>query len=287
VIADHLDRYYEVETNLRWEVVRSIVVDGHEAALMRFTGHVVHDITGRDRDGEPFEGLDFKCECDFTEGVGWRVDEKHGVTRLGFECRYARAARELRYLELRQEYLDRYDPRRAHTGITDGNFELIRHAKEIIPDLVRRAAAGEWLGEKPGGASFYGGYFYLQTAAEIMGTNPGILWDAAYELVAERKIGLDGAVVKPYSEPPPPRWVEHMRAEEDGWTVVASLPGHRDMPSEWKLEVLRPGGEPAYRMIPALALTHDPIFGPDVEDVARMEERLGELFDAARARADA
>jgi hypothetical protein len=120
-----------------------------------------------------------------------------------------------------------------------------------------------------------------------MDANPGSLWDAAYELVDQELIGLDGAVVKPYREPLPPRWVEHMRAEEDGWTVVASLPGHRDMPREWKLEVLRPDGEPAYQLIPRLALTHDPVFGPDVVDVARMEARLGELLDAAKERADA
>lgn len=281
MIADHLDRYYETHgTDPSYEVVRSIVIDGHEVAWVRYEGTVKVDLTGRGREGAPYTGYMMKCECDFIEGVGWRTDEKHGVVGLmnnNKPCLYRATAQHLRHLELREEYTQRFDAR---------GRSLHGHAKDIILDLIEKVKAEEFIGEDGGGASFYGGYFYLQTVAAITDLFVGHLWDDVYALMADEKVGLDGAVIQPYREPPPPKWVEHFRAEEDGWVATASLPGHRDMARAWKFEILRPDGEPAYSFIPGLDLMHDPVFGPDVEDVARAEEKLGELLDAAKANAD-
>jgi hypothetical protein len=153
---------------------------------------------------------------------------------------------------------------------------------DVILDLIERRKRDEWLGESSGGATFWGGYFYLQTVAEITNHFVGHLWEDVYKLMADKKIGLEGAVIQPYREPLPPEWVEHIRLEEDGWIVTASLPGSRDMAREWKFEVLLPDGKPAYAFLPGLALFHEYLFGPDVEDVERAQAHARKLMDDVR-----
>jgi hypothetical protein len=279
-ITSLLPRYYEVhKTDLQYEPVRTINIDGHEVAWMHYTGTIVYDITSSGREGESFEGHELKCECDFTEGVGWKVEERNGNQQVlgldaGRKCLNKEAAKYLRQLELRREYEEQFSNEWG---------TLTSRLPEIFSDLARKVEAGEFIGESTGGARFYGGWFYLQTVAAITDIPIGMMWDTAYELVAEKKIGLDGAVVLPYREPPPPQWVENFREEhEDGWITVASLPGHRSMPQAWKLEVLKPDGAPAYSFVPPLALVHESMFGPDVEDVQRAKERLTELLALAK-----
>lgn len=279
MIADHLPRYYEAHegklTSATWEVVRSIPICGHEVAWLKFTGTNIHD--------EPYEGYDAKCECYFTEGVGWRTDDKYGVVGLGGgeKCIYFEAARHLRHLELRREYIAKFDDKWSG----DRHVPIARTG-DVILDLIERSQdPAFFIGEEGGGATFWGGYFYLQTVAAITGHFVGHLWEHVYALMADKKIDLEGAVIQEYREPPPPKWVEHLRTEEDGWVATASLPGHRQMAHEWKFEILGPDGKPAYAFIPGLALFHESVFGPDVEDVARAKEHLGNLLDEAKANA--
>lgn len=277
MIADHLDRYYEAHRrDDRFEVVRSIPIDGHEVAWMKFTGTNVYN--------EPFEGYDVYCECYFTEGVGWKVHEKHGTVGLGGheKCLFTEVALHLRHLELRREYIARFDDKWS------GNRHVpLSKTKDVILDLVERSQdPAFFIGEPGGGATFWGGYFYLQTVANITGLYVGHLWEHVHALMADEKISLEGAVIQPYRVPPPPKWVEHLRAEEDGWIATASLPGHSKMAQAWKFEVTRPDGEPAYAFLPGLGLFHEPIFGPDVEDVARAEDHLGTLLDQAKTKSE-
>lgn len=269
MIADHLLRYYEEHPGVIYTTLRSIMVDGHEVAYMELRGTV----GGGPNAGKEYTARGAYCECDFQEGVGW---ERKGGQMYSLDgersCVRRKAACHLRALELRAEYEEQYG---------DG-WGLARHTKEIILDLIEKAKAGEWVGEDTNGASFWGGYFYLQTVAAITGEFIGHLWGDVYELMAEKKIGLDGAVIQPYVEPPPPKWEEFSRIEDDGWVGIAKLPGHRKMASEWRFEVLRPDGESAYAMIPGERLLHDPVVGPDVEDVARAEQRLLALIASAR-----
>ena len=69
----------------------------------------------------------------------------------------------------------------------------------------------------------------------------------------------------------------------DGWTGVASLPTHSKMPQEWKFELINPDGEPVSIDVSTEALTHQPIFGPDVDDLANAEERLRVLIRQAQS----
>lgn len=283
MIADLLPRYYEANgDNTTYETVRSIVVDGHEAAWMAYQGKVVADATGRGREGEQFTGRGFYCECDFAEGVGWELKDGRRYSLDGERrCIPRKAALHLRHLELRAEYTERYKGDELG-GAAD--YALKRNVGPIILDLIDKAKAGEFIGEDTSGAHFWGGHFYLQTVAAITGLFVGHLWEDVYELMAQEEIGLEGAVIQDYVEPPPPKWVEHARLDLDGWTGVASLPGHRQMAKAWRLEVFNPDGEAAYQFLPGLPLLHDPAFGPDVDDVERARSELVRLIETARTR---
>lgn len=281
MISDLLPRYYEANgDNLTYSVLRSIVIEGHEVAWMQFDGTVKFDITGQGREGQSFTGRGVYCECDFGEGVGWEVKDGQLYSLDGErQCLKRKAALYLRQLELREEYSQRFAGKGAFPG---DSYVLKRNAQAIILDLVEKAKAGEFIGEDGNGASFWGGYFYLQTVAAITDVFIGHLWEDVHALMKKKKIGLDGAVIQPYRKPPPPKWEEYLRIEEDGYIGIALLPGHRDMAREWKLKVLRPDGKPAFSVLPGEALLHDPVFGPDVEDVERVKERLH--HDIAMAR---
>jgi hypothetical protein len=281
MIADLLSEYYErYEHNLRYDVLRSIVIDGHEVAWMSYIGTVRFDITGGGREGEPFTGRTMMCECDFTEGIGWNIDEDgrhYTVNGQGAEttCLIRQAALHLRHLELRREYEGRFV-----NGSGDFFSGLKDYLREITLDLIEKGQAGEWL-ESNDGAATYGGYFYLQTLATITGEYMGHLWEDMYLLMEEKLIEIDGTVVKSYTKPPPPKWEECVRVEDDGWVGIAELPGHRRMAQEWKFTVLNPAGKEAVHA-PGKRLLHDPVFGPAIEDVERAKQELVKLFELCR-----
>src|SRR4051812_8619519 len=71
LINDLLPRYYETHgDNPRYETVRSIMIDGHEVAWVKYTGNVASD-TVEDQD---YTGHELCCACKFTEDVGWRQE---------------------------------------------------------------------------------------------------------------------------------------------------------------------------------------------------------------------
>lgn len=281
MIANRFSKYYKVHgTNPTYTAIRIITVDGHYVAWMEFNGTVIQDITGRGQEGKPYTGRALYCECDFTENVGWKIEDGKIYTLDGpRKCLYRKAALHLRHLELRQEYL-------KYFKIAEGDsFALHRKVKEIILDLIEKAKAGEFI-EDGSGAAFWGGYLYLQTVAAISDQFIGHLWEDVHQLVAEKKIGLEGAVIQAYSKPPPPKWEEFLKIEDKGWIGIASLPGHRQMAREWKLEVLKPNGTPAYQHICGLSLMYDPVFGPDIEDIARAKKELLRLINVVRNRTE-
>lgn len=273
MIADLLPRYREVDRGVEWTVIRSIVIDGHEVALMRFDG--------TRPDGSTYTGTDLKCECDFTEGVGWQLDEKYG--RVGIhrnECRYMGAAKFLRKRELSEEYLERYSGTMAdgtplhHSGLDSALFGRPELYGEILLDLIERARAGEWLGESGAGANFWGGHFYIQTFADIVELPPSVAWPTADKLVAEKRISLEGAVVQDYREPPAP--------EERGSVWESTL----DDRYECRVEridgstgelVMTDGDRELLRE--RVGLAYGAAFGPDADDVARWSERCKEVVD--------
>jgi hypothetical protein len=278
VIADHLERYYEAQgTNPTYEIVWSHVVDGHEVAWAEYSGEIIFDITGQGREGEPYRSRALVCECDFIEGVGWEIrDGKKYTLDGGKRCFPRMAIVELRYLELRRDYLEQFS-----AGSLLSISPLGEHIREIMLDMIERVKAGEFM-EDSNGAAFWGGYYYLQTVAKIADVPVARLWEDVHAMMRDELIGLDGMVVQPYREPPPVLWEEVFRIEDEGWVGIASLPGESKLALEWKLEVKRPDGEDAFAYLPGLELHYRPDFGPDASDVARAEARLREYIVHAK-----
>ena len=279
LISELLPRYYEAHgEDPHHETIRSIMIDDHEVAWMEYTGTVKWDITGQGREGQEYSGRELYCACKFTEGIGWRVEDDGQVVNLmgPDKCLSKQAATYLRQLELRREYSER--------GMLENlAMPLEEETAAIMFDLMEKAKAGEFLGESGSGASFYGGYYYLQTVASIMNVPMGSMWDIAYRLANEKKISLDGAVVQPYREPNPPVWGEpEYTYELDGWMVSAALPTHDQMAQEWKFEVTKPDGEKLEIEIPGESLLHRPTFGPDASDIARAQERMAAIVAQVR-----
>lgn len=291
MIQDLLPRYYEARgENPRYEVLRSIVINGHEVAWMKYEGTVDYDLMKQGREGKPYSGYELQCECDFKEGVGWET--RGDGTKYNLDgpqkCLYRELATHLRHLELRQEYISRFPfwggPIILSDHIPSGNaLALWNHVPEIIFDLIEKVKVGEFIGEDGNGASFWGGYLYVQTVTKITDRTEGEIWEVVKKLVEEKKISLEGAVIQPYREPPSPTWEESFRIEDDGWVGIASLPAHSKMEQKWQLDVMKPDGTPAHPSVVGPHLTHTPIFGPDVDDVASAEEELKKLICAAKA----
>ncbi|MDO8265997.1 MAG: hypothetical protein Q7T41_03580, partial [Candidatus Saccharibacteria bacterium] len=197
-----LPRYYETHgENPTYATERMMIIDGHEVAWMKYDGHVKFDISRKGREGEPYTGHSLYCSCHFTEGVGWRVDDKYGVVGLmdGDKCIPKETAIRMRNLELRDEYKEKFE-RSGLCKIWDidcGNPDVI---KAVIKDLIDKGKAEEFL-EGSDGAQFYGGYYYLQTVGKILGIDMRLVWDVAREMVDNKQISIDGAVVQTYREP--------------------------------------------------------------------------------------
>lgn len=269
MITDFLPTYYEaMGSNPTYTILRSIVVDGHEVAWMRFEGTVT--IEGKDN---PYAGNMLRCECDFKKGVGWQLykGKPYGIGRHEETCLPRQAAMHLRQLELRSEYLRRF----KKTTYGDVSF-LPQLTDKIVRDLIKKAKAGEFIGEDGNGAEFWGGYFYLQTLAGILDQPMRDIWEEVDKLVTQKKISLEGAVVQKYRKPPAPTWEEWFRIEDDGVIGIASLPTHSKMQQVWKLEIYAPDG--TRQQEGTLPLSYSPDFGPDIDDVEEVTQELKKLM---------
>lgn len=269
-IDELLPRYYEAHgDHLRYETVRSMPIDGHEVAWMKYTGETTDDRT--------YEGHSLCCACEFAEGVGWETDEKFGVVGLSGEdkCLPRQVALYMRQQELQREYLERFaDDNPFFHGDVYGLHDKV---PEIIMDLIEKNKAGEFIGEGSNGAEFWGGHFYLQTVQSITGISYEGLWKHVHKMVADKQIQLEGMVVQEYYEPPEPQWGEYGRYEIDGLTIVASIPSHSKMPQIWHYTVLDQDGSELVADLSGATLMHSPDFGVDVDDIAQAEQEMKEL----------
>lgn len=278
-ISELLPRYYETHDGVRYEIIRSIPVDGHEVAWMEYTINVETPTSKDETVLREVSGRELKCACDFAEGVGWGVYEDgrvYGRYQSNGSCLPKEAAMQLRQLELRREYLEKF----PHDSFPMGDeYDLWDKVPEIIFDLIEKGKQGEWLSEGSSGAHDWGGYFYLQTVQEITGIPYDQLWDHVYKMQAEKQIQLEGMVVQEYSEPPAPQWVEYARLEYEGYTGIAKLPAHSRMPQHWEIVILAQNGRTIAEGIEGPVLTHSPDFGVDVDDAATVEAAIKSVID--------
>lgn len=176
MIAELMQRYSEAHAvRPTYEIRRLIPIDGHEVAWMRRTN------------GAKRYGL--YCECYFTEGVGWRMDDDYGV--MGMAGRddyiYYKTAIDLRRRELHKQYAERFLGRR-----TAKSADLVPYLDEIVADLLERGQRGEFIGEA---GQMWGGHFYAQTLAQILGVGDAYLVPRVEEMRTGGKITLVGSTI--------------------------------------------------------------------------------------------
>jgi hypothetical protein len=188
-IDELLPRYYEAHGDrLIYETVRSMPMDGHDVAWMKYTGqhtsgHVLH------------------CACEFTEGVSWSVEEGEIVNfgQAEDDCLPRKAALYLRQQELKEEYIERFT---GDNPFFKDEYGLREHLPEIILDLIAKDKEGEFIGDiATNGAHFWGGHFYLDTVQTITDTPWDQLWEVANQMVDNKQIQIDGNVIQEYYEP--------------------------------------------------------------------------------------
>lgn len=273
-IEELLPRYYEAHGDkLKFETVRSIPVDGHDIAWMKYEGE-----TGN---GRAFEGHILHCACEFTEDVGWKIDEEYGVVGLDGDkdCLPREAALFLRHRELRDEYVERF----CKDEIFGDEFSLWDKIPEVMTDLIEKDKAGEFIGESKEGAHFWGGHYYMQTVNAITVMPYDKLWPEVNKLISDKKIQLEGMVIQEYRESPQPSWDEYGKFDIDSFTVVASIPSHSKMDQTWQYTILDEEGNVLEANLPGGRLMHSPDFGVDVDDSAQAEQEMIALIDTYKA----
>lgn len=185
MINDFLPQHLEAfNCNDKYQILRSILIDGHEVAWTEITLF----------NSKPSSYRSLICECDFK----FKIDDS-GVPCRMFDfkdhCIYRGLAMQLRRLELHQEYLGRF---KSVWGMVDWS----KYIEEILFDLIDKAKNGEFIGEDSPAASLYGGYFYLKTFLNIVG------WHGSERSFIDHcmtslsgKISFNGSVICDYFEP--------------------------------------------------------------------------------------
>ena len=117
------------------DIIRSLVIDGHEVVWATQTGPLP--------DGGRWSWTGLGCECSL-DPRNMRIESDGGLVRIialrtDHDCRYRRAARDLRYSEVRAEITARW-PRSPL-------LRLPTDDEEIILWLWRRHLDGEWIGQ--------------------------------------------------------------------------------------------------------------------------------------------
>lgn len=274
-IADLLPRYYETHGNgLTYSIEWSQKIEGHQVAWLRYDGVIKQDVMGLDREGESFNGHELKCVCDFTEGIGWRTDEKYGVVTISSkDCEAKYEVAKQKYAELRQNYIER--------GFLTGQSEITASEFEVVMmDMILKAKSGEFL-ESGNGAQSWGGYFYIQTLAKVLEIGEFDAFSFANVMIKDKKILLNGAIVQDYSDPPEPEWEPYMNLENNGYTVTASMPVHERMSQTWRFSVIDSFGESVEIDTPDEQMMYAPVFGPDVDDVERARAVMSQIASRA------
>lgn len=280
-ITELLPRFYEIYgDNTKFEIIRSLEIDGHHIAWMEYVGRVECGSEDSRQEMQEYRGRGLYCPCHFTQGVGWDVDKVTGkpyrLTGDWEACLQKQAAIYLRRLELQREYLGKY---KIGNFAGRDTFILDKHIPEIVLDLIEKDKAGEFIGEGSNGAHFWGGHLYVQTVSEIVGLSMKDIWIIIDEMVANKQIQLEGAVIQEYYEPPVPRWDEYSRVNYEGYTGVAFIPSHSKMPQNWHIAIYAPNGQLIREDIEGPRLHYSPDFGVDSSDVANVEASIKELID--------
>lgn len=180
-----------------------IDLQGTVVRLWRSLDHDVALVRCRHKDAPPEEdSLCQFCECSFKyreEMLGGKLCRVH--TASTWDCQAAAEVRE----QVMQEQ-----------SVLLGFYKQQHGIKESVLEIRRRAAAGEWLGER------MPGMLYVQDVARLLGTDFQTSYDAVKELRVEEKVDLTGNILIDYQPhfrfPEEIRWLIRVLVEEPlGW----------------------------------------------------------------------
>ena len=198
MIADVLQETYTIDnvvpytignTTQRYEILESVVIDGHEVAWMKCTTYYPdnNDTSWPAAGLFDFGTYEMLCECSFAD--------RDRVLEPQRDCVYYQAAAYLRILQFRRGYEDRF----LANAVEHEVFGLGMFAQEIIMDLIERAEAHEWvIGAYPGSVE---GHILLLDAWKVI-DDPSIdMWDLADSMVKAGLISRTDSYVYAYSNP--------------------------------------------------------------------------------------
>lgn len=174
-------RYPESRSDIRYEPARTLLIDGHEVYWLQWWVPF-----GGDKNNI-HTGFQLSCECKFTEGVGYKVDENGRVSGLvgGDRCKYTEAALALRALELQEQYPE------VNTSNWSPNHRPIDEIRlDVIQELRQRAKKGEWVCNRDSEM------VYLQSLARVIGTSMSTMWELATLAQQRGLFSVYGAFLK-------------------------------------------------------------------------------------------
>lgn len=273
-LAELLPRYNAYHPNWEGTPATMYTIDDHEMAMMDFVA----------TDGGDAKYSKFVCACDLTEDVGWGLHEKWGVVSYGKpdECEYRKRAVAELVTELHTEYTEQF----SDVIENEGHIGFVR---EVMKAMIAKDNANEFVGEVNNGAHFWGGHFYMQTLAKVVhGTADDRtlsredwknMWLAMDTMMVNKQVQLEGMVIQDYYEPPEAEWMEYGKFDYEGHTATIGMPAHMHMDAKWQVTIAREDGTVVAEKIAGPSLMHEPVFGPDAEDVANVEYFIRQLID--------
>ena len=160
-----------------FEVRRLVEVDGHQVAWVDLRS----DVPGREH-----MSAGLLCDCDLAVTRNGRTSVLGEQGLDPHVCRYRRAAKLLRALKVRDELRDPRDP---------WNDKL----PEQLVEIVHRGYGGEWVGQDSSDG------MWLQEIEPIWTEPLAHLHHVADRLLRDKRLGLSGSLVSPWSERFEPR----------------------------------------------------------------------------------
>lgn len=272
MIVDLLSEFYgHAIPSVRYELLRSFMVEGHEVAWMKYI------YTGGENPARNHWAYALKCECDFTEGVGWMIDDKDQRVTIGKPlCPMIRRVRSMRADELRVEYQIK------HLGL-HGTSDLHEHVGDIALDLLARSQAGEFIH-----ADLL--FNWAGVAATLVSSITDVDVQEVFDVMeATRKentgvVAVDLVGMTYAAAPVPAGWFVHREVDEGGWTVRALLPDDESNNLHaWRFQLIDPDRKLVQAPTdPYILLEHPIDFGVDEEDEERADRHIEMLLRLAQ-----
>lgn len=269
MMRDLMRKYHEKSgTTGCYEILRLLNIDGHEVVYLQYSagGHNSRLIEPSVSGGPIIQRM-LKCECDYTEGHGWRLAADGLVLEhVSSACLKRDVAMQLRHGELRQEFVNRF------LGGDITTFDMDEDFYDLVFYLVEKAWNGEWIEEKTP-LEVYGSYFDIGTLTKIMGSVVHDIYDPLNGMCDSGLIDMKSGRIMPTATPAPIEWSEYVLSEIEGWVGTAHLPRLPYLAQEWRIEIRNPDNQHVFN-VPGKRLRYTAEDGPHPRDIEWVEETV-------------